>query len=202
MHNFPFVSFTRREIFQCPSQYVSKSNQMCINLFQLSLLNGSQVDGFRFDKYLQYLSSLYSLFFLSFSLTFVNNFYLQFYFLSLCFVALLFNINLQFNEIVIHSLIFYDFSLRMNWIIFGYYLLIANLSPQHSCIRNLYHLFHLHGISSWFKKRETFISIIFHPFKNNQCPSTNSINIQKYLIVALLGFDFFGKKSFQSFLAE
>lgn len=160
MHNFPFVSCHKgeREIFQCPSQYVSKSNQMCINLFQLSLLNGSRVDGFRFDKYLQYLSSLYSLLSFFILLAFVNNFYLQFYFLSLCilfFVALLFNINLQINEIVIP---FTDFlwlsSIWIIWIIFGYFSLIAKLSPQHSCSRNLYHLYHLHGTSSWFKKIE------------------------------------------------
>lgn len=91
------LSLAQGEIFQCPSQYVSKSNQMCINLFQLSLLNGLQVDGFRFDKYLQYLSSLYSPLSYFISLAFVNNFYLQFYFLSLVFFRY-FAIQYQFAD--------------------------------------------------------------------------------------------------------
>lgn len=56
--------------------YVGKVFQMCINLFQLSLLNGGTCMGdFQFDKYLQYLSSLSSLPRFGLSAIFVNNFW-------------------------------------------------------------------------------------------------------------------------------
>lgn len=138
---------------------------------------------------------------LSFSLFFPIIFIYNFIF-SRCLFALLFNINLQINEIVIHSLIFYDsfarrFSNKLNYfrVLFTYHEFIPS-----AFLRKEFKSFFSSSFAWNFfmiqNEGKTFISTIFHLFKTNKCPSTNSINIQEDLFVALLGFDFFGKNLF------
>lgn len=146
-----FRCFLLHKHLKCPSRYVSKIIKMCINLFQLSLLNGGEWTAFSLinicNIYRFFLSQFFLFisfyFFLRFrlgSLIFVNNFYLQFYFL--------FNINFddQWNCFLIQ------------WIIRENVFLSRNL--RNILAKWIYFVcMSLHHDST----AQTFISIIFQP---------------------------------------
>lgn len=184
-----FRCFLLQKSLKCPSRYVSKIIKMWINLFQLSLLNGGEWTAFSLinicNIYRFFLSRLFLFILFHFflrlrlgSLIFVNNFYLQFYFLSLdssCFYSISTCWSMKLFSF------FYDLRKARNWIIFKNVFLSQNL--RNILAKWIYFIcMKLHHDS----KAQTFISIIFHQPK---CLRMN-ICLAGFFRKTLLGFDF------------
>ena len=130
------------------------------------------------------ISNIYRFFLLFLLCNICQQFLFTILFLLLCKIKV-FNINWLINEIIIHSVIFYDgriISTRSRR-------RITKISFQYSCIAKSFICMKFHHDS---KRKQTFISIIFYFEK---CPFTKIPEMIIDSPKALLGFDFFEKNS-------